>query len=53
VHDHDNDDEDALIAVAIEEDEKLVREKKRADAQTEHRISAGVAEALAKLRENG
>jgi DNA excision repair protein ERCC-1 len=53
MHDHDNDDEDALIAAAIEEDEKLVREKKRADAQKDHELSAGVAEALAKLRENG
>lgn len=47
----DNDDEEALIAAAIEEEDRLAREQKRAQAERDNNLSDGVAAALARLRE--
>lgn len=49
----DNDDEEALIAMATEEEERSDKEKKTAQAAKDYEMSGGVAAALAKLREKG
>jgi DNA excision repair protein ERCC-1 len=47
----DVDEEEALIAAVAEEEQRLAKEKKMAQAAKDNELSGGVAAALAKLRE--